>query len=128
MERKIKEVEEQMEQFKAGLEQLQGVVARLDEQAEKRIEARIRERELEARILEAKNKWRPKDWFILSGIIGAVVVALAGLAVTVVLAFSYVPRTTTTTTTTTVEDVMHSVDTSATDYATNTTTANFTVH
>lgn len=121
MESKIKEVEKQMEQFRAGLEQLRGIVARLDEQAEKRIEVRIRERELEARILEAKNKWRPKDWFILSGIIGAVVVALAGLAVTVVLAFSYVPRTNN------LSDVTHEVNTIATDNATNNTNADFVV-
>ena len=118
MESKIKEVEKQMEQFKTRLEQLRSIVTRLDEQAEKRIEARIRERELEARILEAKNKWRPKDWFILSSIIGAVVVALVGLAVTVVLAFSYVPRTNN------LSDVTHEVKTIATDNATNNTNAN----
>ena len=121
MESKIKEVEKQMEQFRTGLEQLRSIVTRLDEQAEKRIEARIRERELEARILEAKNKWRSKDWFILSGIIGAVVVALAGLAVTVVLAFSYVPRTNN------LSDVTHEVKTIATDNATNNTNADFVV-
>lgn len=116
-----KEIMEQMDAFKKDLEQMKVVVTRLDEQAEKRIEARIRERELEARILEAKNKWRPKDWFILSGIIGAVVVALAGLAVTVVLAFSYVPRTNN------LSDVTHEVNTIATDNATNNTNADFVV-
>lgn len=126
METKVDKIMESMDKFKKDLEQMKVVVTHLDEQAEKRIEARIRERELEARILEAKNKWRPKDWFILSGIVGAVLCVFAGLAVTVILAFSYVPKTVTTTTTT-VEDVIHDVDTSATNHATNTTTANFTV-
>lgn len=128
METKVDKIMESMDKFKKDLEQMKVVVTHLDEQAEKRIEARIRERELEARILEAKNKWRPKDWFILSGIVGAVLCVFAGLAVTVVLAFSYVPKVTTTTTTTTAEDIVHDVDTSATDSATNTTTANSTVN
>lgn len=96
-------------------------IKRLEEQGERRIEARMREQELQARILEAQTKWRPKDWFILSGIIGAVVVALAGLAVTVVLAFSYVPRTNN------LSDVTHEVKTIATDNATNNPNADFVV-
>lgn len=116
-----KEIMEQMDAFKKDLEQMKVVVTRLDEQAEKRIEARIRERELEARILEAKNKWRPKDWFILSGIVGAVLCVFAGLAVTVVLAFSYVPKTNN------LNDIKHEVQTIATDSATNNTNADFVV-
>ena len=116
-----KEIMEQMDAFKKDLEQMKVVVTRLDEQVEKRIEARIRERELEARILEAKNKWRPKDWFILSGIVGAVLCVFAGLAVTVVLAFSYVPKTNN------LNDIKHEVQTIATDSATNNTNADFVV-
>ena len=91
-----KKIEEQLAEFKKELDQLKEVVSTLDKQAEKRIEARSRERELEARILEAKTKWTPKDWFILTGIISALIALLAGLVVAVVLAFSYVPPTTTT--------------------------------
>lgn len=121
-----KEIMEQMDAFKKDLEQMKVVVTRLDEQAEKRIEARIRERELEARILEAKNKWRPKDWFILSGIVGAVLCVFAGLAVTVVLAFSYVPKTTTTTTKTIAAPV-HEVTSVADNNSTNNVNADFVV-
>lgn len=119
-----KEIMEQMDAFKKDLEQMKVVVTRLDEQAEKRIEARIRERELEARILEAKNKWRPKDWFILSGIVGAVLCVFAGLAVTVVLAFSYVPKTSTTTT---VTAPAHEVNSIADNNSTNNISADFVV-
>ena len=120
-----KKIEEQLAEFKKELDQLKEVVSTLDRQAEKRLEARLRERELEARILEAKNKWRPKDWFILSGIIGAVIVALAGLVVTVVLAFSYVPKTTTVTKT--VVEPLHTVESVADNNSTNNINADFVV-
>lgn len=122
-----KKIEEQLTQFKNELDQLKEVVSTLDKQAEKRLESRLRERELEARILEAKTKWTPKDWFILTGIVSALIAILAGLVVAVVLAFSYVPPVTTTTTTTTVQDIVHDTDTTATHSATNTTNANFSV-
>lgn len=123
MERTIETLLKELEQK---LEVAESAIKELQEQADKRVDARIRESEIQAQILEAQTKWRPKDWFILSGIIGAVIGFLAVLMVVTVLAFSYVPRTTTTTTTT-VEDVLHKVDTSATDTASNKTEANFTI-
>lgn len=118
-----KKIEEQLTEFKKELDQLKEVVSTLDRQAEKRLEARIRERELEARILEAKNKWRPKDWFILSGIVGAVLCVFAGLAVTVVLAFSYVPKTTTKT----IVEPVHNVESIADNNSTNNISADFNI-
>ena len=109
------------------LHQTQQAVKQIEEQADKRVDARIREAEVQARILEAQTKWRPKDWFILCGIVGAVIGFIATLLFFLVLAFSYVPRTTTTKTTTTVEDVVHKVDTAATDTAVNKTEANFNI-
>lgn len=122
MERTIETLLKELEQK---LEVAESAIKELQEQADKRVDARIREAEIQAQILEAQTKWRPKDWFILSGIVGAVIGFLAVLMVVTVLAFSYVPRTTTTKTT--VEGVTHTVDTVATDTATNTTEANFTI-
>lgn len=124
MERTVEEI---LKDFQNKLHLTEQAIKQLEEQAEKRVDARIREAEIEARILEAKTKWRPKDWFILTGIIGAVIVFLATLVVGMVLAFSYVPKTTTKTTTTNVEDVVHKVDTAATDMAENKTEANFNI-
>lgn len=124
MERTIEDI---LKDFENKLHLTQQAIKQLQEQADKRVDARIREAEIQARILEAETRWRPKDWFILSGIVGAVISVLAMLVVGVVLAFSYVPRTTTTNTTTTVEDVVHKVDTAATDTAVNKTEANFNI-
>lgn len=98
MEKKIDgaDVETVLSQFEQRLKAAEGVVQKLDEQMEKRAEARLRERELEARILEAHLKWRPKDWFILSSICGGIVAFLATLIIGLILAFSYVPPTTVT--------------------------------
>lgn len=114
----LKELEQKLEVAESAIKALQ-------EQADKRVDARIREAEVQARILEAQTKWRPKDWFILSGIVGAIIGFIATLLFFLVLAFSYVPRTTTTTTS--LEGVSHKVDTVATDNASNTTEANFTI-
>ena len=122
MERTIDVLLKELEQK---LEVAQTAIKELQEQADKRVDARIREAEIQAQILEAQTKWRPKDWFILSGIIGAVISFLAVLLFGLILAFSYVPRTTTTKTT--VEGVTHTVDTIATDAAANTTEANFSI-
>ena len=122
MERTIETLLKELEQK---LEVAESAIKELQEQADKRVDARIREAEIQAQILEAQTKWRPKDWFILSGIVGAVIGFLAVLMVVTVLAFSYVPRTTTTKTT--VEGVTHTVDTVATDTAANTPEANFTI-
>lgn len=116
-----------LKDFENKIHLTQVAIKELQEQADKRVDARIREAEIEARILEARTKWRPKDWFILTGMIGSVIAFLALLVVGLVLAFSYVPRTTTTTTTTAVEDVVHKIDTAATDMAENKTEANFNV-
>lgn len=117
-----KKIEEQLAEFKKELDQLKEVVSTLDKQAEKRIEARSRERELEARILEAKTKWTPKDWFILTGIISALIALLAGLVVAVVLAFSYVPPTTTT-----IVEPTHTVSSFVDNNSTNDVNADFNV-
>lgn len=117
-----KKIEEQLTQFKNELDQLKEVVSALDKQAEKRLESRLRERELEARILEAKTKWTPKDWFILTGIVSALVAILAGLVVAVVLAFSYVPPTTTT-----IVEPTHTVSSFADNNSTNAVNADFNV-
>lgn len=69
-------------------------IKRLEEQGERRIEARMREQELQARILEAQTKWRPKDWFILTSIVGGVVTFICTLISGLILAFSYIPPTT----------------------------------
>ena len=120
MERDVNEILVEIEQRLKAAEQM---ISKFDEQAEKRIEARTREKELEARILEAKLKWRPKDWFILSGIIATLCGFLAILAVVLILAFSYVPPTTTTS----VSDVNHRTHTVSSDYSTNNTNASFSI-
>lgn len=123
-----KNFEALLKEFEQKLEVAESAIKALQEQADKRVDARIREAEVQARILEAQTNWRPKDWFILSGIVGAIIGFIATLLFFLVLAFSYVPRTTTTTTTTTsLEGVSHKVDTVATDNASNTTEANFTI-
>lgn len=121
MEKKIEQV---LEEFESRLKAAETMIERFDEQAERRMEARAREKELEARILEAKLKWRPKDWFILSGIFSALVGFLAVLALVLILAFSYVPSTTNTE----VKDINHITETSSADYSTNNTDANFTIN
>lgn len=117
-----KKIEEQLAEFKKELDQLKEVVSTLDRQAEKRLEARLRERELEARILEAKTKWTPKDWFILAGIVSTLIAVLAGLVVAVVLAFSYVLPTTTT-----VVEPTHTVSSFADNNSINDVNADFNV-
>nr|DAO51430.1 MAG TPA: hemolysin [Caudoviricetes sp.] len=125
MEKKIDgtDVETVLSQFEQRLKAAEGVVQKLDEQMEKRAEARLRERELEARILEAHLKWRPKDWFILSSICGGIVAFLATLIIGLILAFSYVPPTTVTKT---VIEPAQNVNTNAGDLATNNVDTDFT--
>lgn len=118
MEKKIEQV---LEEFESRLKAAETMIERFDEQAERRMEARAREKELEARILEAKLKWRPKDWFILSGIFSALVGFLAVLALVLILAFSYVPFNTT------MQDVVHKPDIVTTDNSITNESANFTV-
>lgn len=117
-----KNIEQVLTEFEDRLKTAEEMIKKFDEQAEKRLDARMREKELEARILEAKLAWRPKDWFILSGILSALAGFLAVLAVVLVLAFSYVPSTTTT-----MEGVLHKPDITAVDDSTVENSANFTI-
>ena len=119
MEKNVNKILEDME---ARLKAAEQVLIKFEEQAEKRLEARNREKELEARILEAKLKWRPKDWFILSGIIAALISFLGIFVVILILAFSYVPPTTTT-----ISDVQHNSTITADNGASNDNVANFIV-
>ena len=116
MEKNISEILQSLEDRLKAAEQ---VIIKFDEQAERRLEAREREKELEARILEAKLQWRPKDWFILSGIISALIGFLAVLALIVVLAFSYTPSNKV------VKDVSNITTTNSNDSSSNSTEADF---
>ncbi len=114
-------VEKILNEFEVRLKAAEQIIVHMDEQAEKRLEARLREKELEARILESKLKWRPKDWFILSGIFAGLLGFIAVLITGLILAFSYVPSNTT------VEDVSHITTTTSSDSSANNTSADFIV-
>lgn len=115
-------IEKVLVDMEARLKAAEQVLIKFEEQAEKRIEARTREKELEARILESKLKWRPKDWFILSGIIATLIAFLGILVLILILAFSYVPPTTTT-----LSDIQHNSSITADNDASNNNVANFIV-
>ena len=116
-------VEKVLVDMEARLKAAEQVLIKFEEQAEKRLEARNREKELEARILESKLKWRPKDWFILSGIIAALIAFLGILVLILVLAFSYVPPTSTT-----ISGISDSANISSSDNSVSNNVGNFTIN